>query len=114
MVVCTSTIHAGKPCAKEHYIDSLFLCFYICTHLVYNAYQAHVGLYECILALRVERFALGSDTVPSILRTAYEVSAWSEGVFCKLLESCFADTAGGSDEDCDELWWKSGRDAKVR
>ena len=34
-------------------------------------------------------------------------------MFRELLESCFADSAGGSNEDCYEVRWEGGRDKGI-
>ena len=109
----TSAIHTGKARTEEEDIDCLLFCFDILAHLVYDADQADIRFYESILALGIERLALGGNAIAGILRAAYKVSAWLEGVFCKVLESRFTDTAGRSYEYCDEVRWESGRDEKI-
>ena len=109
----TSTIHDGQPCAEKQYVDGLFLRFDLLAHFVYNAYQAHIRFDKYVLALGVERFALGEDTVSSILGATYEVCAWLARVFRELLEGCLTDPARGSNKDRDKIRGEGGRDERV-
>lgn len=111
--IYTSTIQGRNPCAEEQNIDSLFLRFDLVAHLVYNSHQAHIRLYEYVLALDIERFALGRNTFSSVIRTAHEVNTGSAGVFRELLERYFTDSTGGSNEDCYEVRWESGRNEGI-
>ena len=102
-----------RPSAEKQEVDGLLFLFDVPTNVVHGAEKAGVCLDEAELAFRVHRLAFGRDPISSFLRAADEVNTGLAGILGKVLQRRFADPAGGTNEDGDEAWGKSGGDAGV-
>lgn len=111
--ILTTPIQTRHPSTQNQQINDLLLRFDSLANLIHIFNEADVRFDEVKLALWIQRSACRDIAVCGFLRTADDIDAGLDGVFCELEEGCFADAACGADEEGDEFRRKSRGDERV-